>query len=308
MLLAAAAIGAALAAQTTPDVVVTGKSPRMMAGLWRFRSGTVSIDPMPGGRLQPGAAGTQWDRCIADGDTQGILEQLVGQRAMSDAGSTCSRLTLTVERDRVFGSRRCMQALSTGAVAVQATRFRARIAERSLTADYVLQGSVAEASGPKRRWQVTAERVGDCPSAPDRKPAPLVAAEPLIRADPGGAEETPAVGPSPGAADHPPASVGTPRTLSPPVAGEADDVVVVARKLRVMRLHYASDGAIFRWCHADSSSGDPRIDRIGCALVRACVREGSDTVPDTLACYHRKVDTLDPVTGPLPRPVAARGK
>ena len=69
--------------------------------------------------------------------------------------------------------------------------------------------------------------------------------------------------------------------------------MVVARKLRTMRLHYGSDGRSMRFCHADISSGDRRIDRIGCAIVRKCVRDGYDDKPAALACLNRAIDFVD---------------
>lgn len=315
--LASTTLTAVLAAQQTPpDVVVQGGTPRMIAGLWSFRS-SIGYTPPPGNRrMRPPRLARSWNLCVTDGDTRAILEQLVGERAGFDGGQTCSSLSLSIERDRVHGSRRCMVALGAVGSGIRTTRFRSRIGERKLAADYALQGSIRGETGPSTRWQVTADRVGDCPaagkvlSAPALAPAPtpVVVTAPLIRAVSGRAEEPVSPGPMSDAADHPVAVAGVSPRPAPPPAGEADDVVVIARKLRVMRLHYASDGALFRWCHADISSGDPRIDRIGCALVRACVREGSDTVADTLACYHRKVDTLDPVTGAARRPVAAPAK
>ncbi|TXC71449.1 hypothetical protein FSB78_11225 [Sphingomonas ginsenosidivorax] len=78
------------------------------------------------------------------------------------------------------------------------------------------------------------------------------------------------------------------------VAESADDIVVVARRLRRLRLTYASSGRILRWCRTSISSGDRRVDRIGCAIVRACVREGfGDRGPD-IACFRRKVESLEP--------------
>ena len=82
---------------------------------------------------------------------------------------------------------------------------------------------------------------------------------------------------------------------APPAAADTkpDDIVVIARRLRRLQLHYGVDGNIVNWCHADTSSGDKRVDRIGCAIVRACTKSGADTVEATLACFRRRVDSLE---------------
>lgn len=87
-------------------------------------------------------------------------------------------------------------------------------------------------------------------------------------------------------------------TPAPSVVTEADDIVVIARKLRRLRLHYASSGRALRWCHTDIPSGDPRLDRIGCALIRACVRDGFDDTASALVCVNRRIDMLYPVAEP----------
>ncbi len=102
----------------------------------------------------------------------------------------------------------------------------------------------------------------------------------------GGAQQVP---PSPAL---PPQTATIPAQPQPDALG--DDIVVVARKLRKLRLHYASSGRLLSWCHADISSGDKRVDRIGCAILRACVREDNNTTQTALACFRRKVDEVDP--------------
>lgn len=301
----AGASAAALAQQDGaggPDIVVEGAPLRMVAGLWTFQSSPILSDTPPGQRMPPPRPGQSWQRCITEGDTRAILDQLVGERAMFDGTASCSRLTLSIARNRVRGNRRCMIASPAGVAITRTTRLRARIAQLGLDADYLLENNVRGSDGGKMRWRVTARRVGYCAGAQASTPAPApvpvsTPAEPLIRADLGRPEEPLPSGPQPGVTDQSPASNGARAPVPAENQAEArkDDIVVVARRLRVMRLHYASDGALFRWCHADTSSGDPRIDRIGCALVRACVREGNDATATVLGCYHRKVDTLDPV-------------
>ena len=322
----AAAVAAMLVMSAAPtigqDIIVNAGTPRMLAGLWTFHAGAASRDAVPGVVGPRGRGPQDWSLCIRDGDTPAILEQLIGARAVFDEGVLCSPMGLTITRNRVNGSRRCplppIETRDAGYIVgvIAETRMRARIAESNLTADYQEQIGLPGADAPKMRWRVSARLIGPCEAPAVRQvatPAPASAqtgpAAQLVRS---AAAEEPEyeAGPLPGAPDHPAEADGetaapTPRSSAthsaPP---QAEDIVVVARKLRRVRLHYASRGRAFRWCHADISSGDPRLDRIGCAMVRACVREGNDTTVDVLGCVNRRIDTLDPVTGPLPKPIA----
>jgi hypothetical protein len=64
------------------------------------------------------------------------------------------------------------------------------------------------------------------------------------------------------------------------------DVVVMAHKLRHLRLRYAVDGRSVRWCRAEVSTGDRKLDRIGCKVLGWCVRRGFDEPDRALACMH----------------------
>ncbi len=323
----AAAAAAMLAMSAAPtigqDIIVNAGTPRMLAGLWTFHADAASRDAVPGVVGHRGRGPQDWSLCIRDGDTPAILEQLIGARAVFDEGMLCSPMGLTITRNRVNGSRRCplppIETRDAGYIVglVAETQMRARIAESSLSADYQEQIDLPGTDAPKMRWRVSARRIGPCEgpavrqiATPAAGPAPAQTgpAAQLVRSE--AAEPEDEAGPLPGAADHPAAVDG--ETAAPPPRSsathtappQAEDIVVVARKLRRIRLHYASRGKAFRWCHADISSGDPRMDRIGCAMVRACVREGHDTTVDVLGCVNRRIDTLDPVTGPLPKRVA----
>lgn len=323
----AAAAAAMLAIWAAPtigqDIIVNAGTPRMLAGLWTFHADAASRDAVPGVVGPRGRGPQDWSLCIRDGDTPAILEQLIGARAVFDEGMLCSPMGLTITRNRVNGSRRCplppIETRDAGYIVglVAETRMRARIAESNLSADYQEQIGLPRTDAPKMRWRVSARRIGPCEGPAVRQiatpaagaaPAQTGPAAQLVRSE--AAEPEDEAGPLPGAADHQAAADG--ETAAPPPRSsathtappQAEDIVVVARKLRRIRLHYASRGKAFRWCHADISSGDPPLDRIGCAMVRACVREGNDTTVDVLGCVNRRIDTLRPVTGPLPRPVA----
>jgi hypothetical protein len=306
--------GAALALQqlpapsSGPDIVVTAGTPKMVAGLWTFHATAASFDTPTGRSRGAGRGPRDWSVCARDGDTPAILEQLVGEQATFDGTALCSKMGLTIADDRVSGSQRCpLPPMGTGDGGLIAeTRVRARIAKMRLTAGYTYRAGRAGGDAPKMRWRVSAERVGDCtiptlaglPPAQDVRPSMLKMVQSDAARPPDRAREEPL----PGDADHsietaPPAA--TSKVAPPPASvAQADDIVVVARKLRRLRLHYASSGKAFRWCHADISSGDPRLDRIGCALVRACVRQGFDDTVSALACVNRRIDMLDSAVPP----------
>jgi len=66
----------------------------------------------------------------------------------------------------------------------------------------------------------------------------------------------------------------------------APDIVVMAHKLKRLRLRYAADGRSVRWCRAEVSSGDPKLDHVGCEVLGWCVRRGFDEPDRALACLH----------------------
>lgn len=316
-------IAAALTAQVTPtdpgaagpDIVVNGAMPTMVAGLWRFRSGTRLTDPIAGQRQVAPQRGQEWDRCIADGDTPAIVDQLIGAQAGistgQDSGTLCSALRLSIDRTHVSGSRRCTTTVSKegwdGPGFQITTGLRGTIAETRLRADYVMERGTPAGSSRVTRWQVTAERIGICAGAPrtavpTARPVPVPDAAPSSTSPP-----VPMPTPTTSAASAPtivretraaPSDMAA-TTASAPSLPAADaspqpeDIVVIARRLRRLRLHYGVDGDTVNWCHADISSGDKRVDRIGCAIVRACTKSGADTVEATLACFRRRVDSLE---------------
>lgn len=278
-----------------PDILVEGGVPRMIAGQWRFTMSPALTDPVAGRPLPRAMRGQVWERCIDQDDTAAIIDAMIGEEASFDGAQGCSRLGITMHGARLSGGRRCSRGTAIG-LADTTTSISGRIARERLTLDYRRQTTIGGQSGPKTRWQVVAVRTGSCAVPPPPGDPP-----PVARVAPMAAPELELVH---GSGARAPNAVAAPAATAD--AG-ADDILVVARKLRRIRLHYASTGRILRWCHADISSGDPRLDRIGCALVRACVKEGNEGDPDVLACVHARVDSLDSVTGPLPRPEGRGG-
>lgn len=309
--IAAATVAAALGAQVAPsrsgadgpDIVVNGAMPKMMPGLWRARSGVTLTDPVPGEPRVPPEQGREWKRCIADGDTLAIVDQLIGEQAgiwaIGDSGMLCSPLKLAIDRTHAAGNRRCSVMMDGGPALQIATGLRATIAETRLRADYVAESGSLRSRGRIKRWQINAERIGDCPRSPKAALAPAAAPAssamppeaiaPARQAEPTIIRETSATPTDPAGA-----TPSKPTTPTAEASTQPDDIVVIARRLRRLRLRYGVDGNRVRWCHADTSSGDKRVDRIGCAIVRACTKSGADTVEATLACFRRRVDSLEP--------------
>lgn len=90
-----------------------------------------------------------------------------------------------------------------------------------------------------------------------------------------------------------PLAAHAPQPVQQEPAVDGPDIVVIARKLRKVRIHYATNGRWVRRCDIDISSGDERIDRIMCAILRACVKSGHSEVDAAKACIAGRIDSLD---------------
>jgi hypothetical protein len=135
-------------------------------------------------------------------------------------------------------------------------------------------------SGTRR---IMGERVQDCPlpigvppTKADHKHVVAVPAQPVRPV-----YQTPAL---------PPIAAKSAQSIP----ADSGDILVVARKLRRLRLRYRTSGRTLASCQPDVSSGDPRLDRMGCAILRACIREGAEEQDRALKCFRRKVDELNP--------------
>lgn len=69
-----------------------------------------------------------------------------------------------------------------------------------------------------------------------------------------------------------------------------DEIVVIGRKMRLVKLTYHMVGPYVRNCDISVSSGDARIDRIVCAMVKICTREGHREPLEATACVKGKID------------------
>ena len=87
-----------------------------------------------------------------------------------------------------------------------------------------------------------------------------------------------------------------------PVPAE-NDIVVIARRMRQVKIDYAAFGTDLRQCVITSSSGDARIDRIMCAMLSACVREGVSDPAGGKACINAKIASFEDEVVPVPAPV-----
>ncbi|HEU4959270.1 MAG TPA: DUF3617 family protein [Sphingomonas sp.] len=284
---------AGLRPQDEGDVVVTGKRPHLDAGLWHF-----TLWPSHGvsegeglSRRQIVTRGHQWDSCVTDSGFEATLMRFLGAGPDGDAGNTCSRMRAHVARGKLNASVTCtFHPPGTMARLDMTQRYYGKLSPAKLDLSTT---TVFEQNGERTgdlTGKLTAERVGECPSSTPPASGPAIAPLTIKLIPP---PEPPRTDPAPEPAIQPPPPPVGPKPASQPDARSPDDIVVVARKLRKIRLHFASDGRHFSWCHADISSGDPRLDRIGCAIVRSCVEQGYDDQDSALQCFDRKVATLD---------------
>lgn len=97
------------------------------------------------------------------------------------------------------------------------------------------------------------------------------------------------------------AAVFCPAQTEPPEA----DILVIARKMRTVRLSYTLAGRHLKICEPVVSSGDARIDRIMCAVLRQCAASGETEVTSAKACVNDRIAMLEEApavaTGGLPQ-------
>lgn len=307
------ALTAAGVAKDVPDlpaeVVVVGELGRIEAGRWHIRqwpSRTVFFNPLSPGSghavsLRPG-----WDarRCIVNGGGNATIGRLLGD---GDLGLGCSRLRLAMVRGRLSGSKSCTRMAPSGPFETK-TRYRGTLTPTRIDVRIEIRQTQNGEDFLESSTRLEADRTRDCPGTavpsvpPAAAPAAPLGAPPAALATARNADLLPApsdktiptLDPVTAAPATPVPVSPVPSATMPSVPESADDVVVVARRLRKLRLNYASTGRVMSRCRADISSGDKRVDRIGCAIVRACVRAGFGERGPDIACFRRKVDSLDP--------------
>ncbi len=272
-----------------PEIVVEGARPQVEAGMWE-------IHQWPSRLMQKGSGGFGTARsvttlpgwtiksCIADERLEDAVARLLG-RDNSYTAPGCSRVQIRIGDGRLKGRRSCTRLRPTGdmqsppVIAETDMRFDGTLTQTRIDVRITTRGKengdiVADGSS-----RLEAVRTGDCPAATAGGRTPPRSPEKTLPA-----LDLPA----------PPASVPLPPSVPVPTVTESpDDIVVVARRLRKLRLRYTSTGRRMYFCHADVSSGDRRVDRIGCAIVRSCVRAGFGERGPDIACFRRKVDSLE---------------
>ncbi len=88
------------------------------------------------------------------------------------------------------------------------------------------------------------------------------------------------------------------------------DIVVIGRRMRLVRLNYALNGPHLRRCDIEVTSGDTRVDRVMCAVLRRCITAGyreprpakrcMDASIDLFASGKRRPPEPDPVGTAMP--------
>lgn len=278
-----------------PEIVVTGKVPQVQDGLWRIRrwpmrsvsypaqgpSAGQTISLIPGGETR---------LCVANDRANQAIVALLDN---DDRSLGCSRLRLRLEHGRLRGSMTCMRLTELGPLEMT-THYRGTMTPQRIDVRVATRMTMDGEEFGDSTLRLEADRTGECVTTEvARRAAPLpVPTDKTIPAlDPAVAE--------PASADDAPradaaVAPAQPRAATTGATGSPDDVVVVARRLRKLRLNYASTHRVMSRCRADISSGDKRVDRIGCAIVRACVRAGFEEPGPALACFRRKVNSLEP--------------
>lgn len=80
------------------------------------------------------------------------------------------------------------------------------------------------------------------------------------------------------------------------VAQDGADIVVIARRLRLVKIDYRTVGRHLQRCDILKSTGDARLDNIACGVVKACVAQGHVEPGEARRCFLHRVDTLDDPT------------
>ena len=68
------------------------------------------------------------------------------------------------------------------------------------------------------------------------------------------------------------------------------DVVVIGRRMRLVRLNYTLNGPHLRGCDIEVSSGDARLDQVMCAVLRRCITAGYRAPRPAKRCLDASID------------------
>lgn len=73
---------------------------------------------------------------------------------------------------------------------------------------------------------------------------------------------------------------------------EEDTILVIARKMRLVDVEYALKDRALASCAIRTSSGDLRIDRIVCAILRDCVKSGVTEAKSVKLCMNARIESF----------------
>ncbi len=288
-------------AQDDPTIVVEGERLKIASGLWRVQSSpgrwTIKGGGPTGKRQLVNYPGWHQQLCIPSEGLEDAVRRLIGDSPDQPDQLGCSRLHVRIDRDRLTARKSCAKGGEGGTVeastiyrgSLRPGSFDVSVDTRTVRGDDEIGGGTHRISG---------ERVGLCPlSTGHQSPARSASNDsPPVRSFDGKLPSQP--GNTTPDLKFPPRTVATPPPVaaasSPTATASAENIVVVGRKLRRLRLRYRSSGRTLASCHPEISSGEPRLDRIGCAILRSCIREGAEDEDHALECFRRKVDELDP--------------
>lgn len=80
------------------------------------------------------------------------------------------------------------------------------------------------------------------------------------------------------------------QTQAPSV--ESEDIVVIGRKIRKVRLNYALWGPHMKRCDVEISSGDEQIDRFVCTVLNACIKDGFRDAISAKTCLDERIASV----------------
>lgn len=75
-------------------------------------------------------------------------------------------------------------------------------------------------------------------------------------------------------------------------SADNEDIVVIGRKMRKVRLNYALWGPHMKRCDVELSGGDEHIDRFVCTVLNACIKDGFRDAISAKACLEERIASV----------------
>ena len=288
------------------DIVVNGKLPKMAAGEWEVR------ETLPA-RMRGQSVETRQPQKVCVGDRNGLsaLQSVLERQRREGMMEKCSTVTIDLKNDRLSGRRRC----STISVDFS-YRYSGIISDTSFEIDEytdVLNRSGGRSSGRKT---IIGRLIGPCEKSEgtvnDGSTAAAIplAVPPLSTRQSLSSEvetrspqsvapiaRSAEISPSIIAPARPSADVLTPSVPQKDNGNEVtsqDEIVVLARSFQRMKLSIRKVSRSERFCRATESSGDKKIDRIGCSVLLRCIERGFVEKQEVTMCVNKRMDELFP--------------